>query len=156
MNLYIQIENDLPINHPALEENLIQAFGLVPINWQRFVRVEKPTIGPYDKFVYDLPSYQKIDGVWTDVWTAVQMTEEEKLDKQNHIKSLWANRDQLFNFTAWTFDETVCAFVPPIPRPEVGYRWSGADNNWREAPSYPIDDNLYKFDFLAWQWVVVE
>ena len=60
MNLYIQIENGLPINHPAFEDNLIQAFGKVPDHWEEFVRVEKPlNIGIY-QICSEEPIYQKI------------------------------------------------------------------------------------------------
>ena len=43
MNLYIQTENGQPINHPAFEDNLIQAFGEVPAHWAPFNRIHQPT-----------------------------------------------------------------------------------------------------------------
>ena len=42
MNLYIETENGATKNHPAFEENLIQAFGSIPEHWEAFIRVEKP------------------------------------------------------------------------------------------------------------------
>jgi hypothetical protein len=33
--------------------------------------------------------------------------------------------------------------------------WCGADNNWKDTPAKPVDENQYKFDYLAWQWVAV-
>ena len=50
MNLYIQIENNQPINHPAFEENLLQAFGAIPAHWEPFVRVERPLPTLYQMF----------------------------------------------------------------------------------------------------------
>jgi hypothetical protein len=54
-------------------------------------------------------------------------------------------------------DETTCELVPPIPCPEQTegkiVLWCGAENNWKEAPAYPIDGYRYKFDFFNWQWV---
>ena len=50
MNLYIRVENGQPVNHPSLEENLIQAFGEVPSNWEPFVRVVPPFLGDYETF----------------------------------------------------------------------------------------------------------
>jgi hypothetical protein len=61
-----------------------------------------------------------------------------------------------FNFTAWVLDEATLRMVPPTPRPvEEGkiFRWSGADNNWKEAPAQPEAGGPYKFDFAQWIWV---
>lgn len=87
MNLYIQIENGQPVNHPALEENLIHAFGSIPDNWKPFNRFQLADlnleIGMYQKTVhsYSLSS----DGVtWQDKWTVVDMTDEEKSEKVSH------------------------------------------------------------------------
>ena len=156
MNLYIQIKNNAPVNHPAFEENLIQAFGSVPDNWKRFVRVEMPTPSVYEVLVDNEPTYQMVDGVWMDVWATRTMTTEEKLAKQEITKNLWAQREYLSNFTAWVFDEALCEFVPPTPQPSTGvYRWSGPDNAWKETPPKPTNDKAYNFDFFAWQWVQV-
>lgn len=77
MNLFIQVEDGQPINHPAFEDNLIQAFGAVPDHWEPFVRIERPTPGTYEVLEFDKPTYQKVDGVWTDVWSVRPMTEDE-------------------------------------------------------------------------------
>jgi hypothetical protein len=51
MNLYIETDsNGNTINHPAYEDNLIEAFGEIPPHWETFVRVAKPIIGVYQKF----------------------------------------------------------------------------------------------------------
>jgi hypothetical protein len=159
MNLYIEIENGVTKNHPALEDNLMQAFGSVPNTWEQFVRVEKPLPTVYQTF--DSPEfvYAKVDGVWTDVWTLRDMTVEEKTAKQQAVITKFNSREYASNWAAWVFDETTCSMIPPIPRPApvegVLVFWCGADNNWKEAPAYPVDDNQYKFDFLAWQWVEI-
>lgn len=156
MNLYIQIENGQPINHPAFEDNLIAAFGGVPDHWKPFVRVKRPALGVYEVLESDQPAYQMVDGVWTDVWTVRPMTNEEKAAVQQQVIDAWALIPNAFNFTAWVFDETTLRMVPPIPRPvEEGkiFRWSGADNNWKEAPARP--EGQYVFDFAQWVWVPV-
>lgn len=78
MKLYIQVQNEQTVNHPALEENLIQAFGSIPSNWEPFERIERPTIGIYQVLENENPTYQKIDGIWKDVWSIREMTQEEK------------------------------------------------------------------------------
>lgn len=160
MKLYIQTENGEPVNHPAFEENLIAAFGGVPDHWKPFVRVERPVIGMYEVLESETPVYQQVDGVWTDVWSVRPMTAEEITAKKEEIKqavlSAWALIPNAFNFTAWVYDEETQRMVAPIPRPvEEGkiFRWSGADNNWKEAPAKPEDGNQYKFDFAQWVWV---
>jgi hypothetical protein len=159
MNLYIETENGVIKNHPAFEDNLIQAFGAVPEHWEPFTRVERPTLGMYQKMDSDEPVYTKVDGVWTDVWTVREMTAEEKAAKQQLTRDAFNTREQAENWSAWTLDEATCTMQPPVPRPEPVEGklvfWCGADANWKEAPARPVDENQYKFDFLAWQWVQV-
>jgi hypothetical protein len=157
MNLYIETENGVIKNHPAFEDNLIQAFGAVPEHWEPFTRVERPTLGMYQKMDSDEPVYTKVDGVWTDVWTVREMTAEEKAAKQQAVITAFNTREQAENWSAWTLDEATCTMQPPVPRPEPVEGklvfWCGADANWKEAPARPEGD--YKFDFFAWQWVPV-
>lgn len=159
MSLYIEVENGQPKNSPAFESNLIAAFGAIPEHWEPFIRVEHPTLGVYEVVVEEKSTYGKINGVWADVWAVREMTAEEKTAKQQGVIASFNLREQASNWSAWTFDEATCKMVPPIPRPEPVEGkivfWCGADTNWKEAPTHPVDDNQYKFDFLAWQWVQV-
>ena len=156
MKLYIQIENGQPINHPAFEDNLMQAFGEIPAHWEEFVRPERPVPGLY-QVMPEAPTYEKVDGVWTDVWAIRDMTAEEKAAKQQATRDAFNAREHATNWSAWTLDEATCTMVPPTPRPEpvegVTVFWCGADNAWKEAPARPVDGGQYKFDFLAWNWV---
>ena len=155
MNLYIETENGVTKNHPAFEDNLLQAFGSIPAHWEPFVRVERPVPGVYQVLENQEAVYAKVDGVWTDVWMIRPMTTEEKTAKQQGVITSFNEREYASNWSAWTLDEATCTMVPPIPRPEpvegVLVMWCGADNNWKEAPARP--EGEYKFDFLAWQWV---
>ena len=83
--LYIQIKNNQPVNHPAFEENLIAAFGHVPIGWEIFNRIEFPELETFQVLEIPKPPYQKINGVWTDAWFVREMTIEEKEIKQRLI-----------------------------------------------------------------------
>jgi hypothetical protein len=164
MNLYIETENDSCKNHPAFEDNLIQAFGSVPSHWEAFVRIEKPTPAVYQILESDVAVYSKVNGVWTDVWSLRDMTAEEKIAKQQAVIFSFNERDQASNWSAWTLDEVTCTMQPPIPRPErdqtkldagIMTFWCGAESNWKDTPIKPIDANQYNFDFFAWQWVAV-
>ena len=159
MNLYIQIENGQPVNHPALEDNLLQAFLEIPAHWEKFARALPPVLSVYQTLVSDVPTYEKVDGIWTDVWTVRDMTAEEKADKQQRVRDEFNMRPQAANWAAWTLDEATCTMQPPIPRPpfvagEFVF-WCGADNNWKQAPDYPVDGGKYIFDFFAWQWAAL-
>jgi len=159
MNLYIETEDGAVKNHPAFEENLMQAFGRIPEHWEPFVRVERPILTPYQVLGSEKPVYRKINGTWTDIWDLREMSAEEKAAKQKELRDAFFSQDQAENWSAWALDEATCEMVPPIPPPDpVEGRivfWCGADANWKEAPARPIDDNQYKFDFLAWEWVKV-
>jgi hypothetical protein len=157
MNLYIETENGQTKNHPAFEDNLLQAFGVIPDHWEPFTRVQRPLPTAYQILESEEPTYAKVDGVWTDVWALRDMTAEEKAAKQQAVRDAFNAREQASNWSTWTLDEATCLMVPPVPRPDstegVLVFWCGADNAWKEAPARP--DGNYKFDFLAWQWVQV-
>ena len=157
MNLYIETENGVTKNHPAFEDNLMQAFGAIPEHWEPFIRVERPTLDVYQILESDEPVYAKVDSVWTDVWSVRDMTAEEKSALQQSAITALNNRPQSENWVAWTLDEATCTMQPPIPRPEPVEGkivfWCGADANWKETPARP--EGPYKFDFFAWQWVEI-
>jgi hypothetical protein len=165
-NIYIQIVNGAPVNHPSLESNLINAFGSVPTGWAPFTRIQFADSGitlqgPYQKYVctYVLSS----DGItWTDSFSAVEMDDDEKLIVQNNYLNVWNRRQFLGNFSAWTFDASLCQMVPPTPRPTDApsgqqYRWQGSTNSWQIAPTTPPNDGqLYTWDYTTWAWAVVQ
>ena len=163
MNLYIETENGATKNHPAFEDNLLQAFGAIPAHWEPFNRIERPTLSVYQVLDSQEPTYQKIDGIWSDIWVLRDMTAEEKSAKQQAVRDAFNTREQAENWSAWTLDEATCTMQPPIPRPDLDQTkldakiftfWCGAENNWKDTPTKPTDSQ-YKFDFIAWTWVLV-
>jgi len=154
MNLYIEEENGVAKNHPALEENLLQVWGCIPDHWKPFTRTERPVLKLYG--ICDENVYGLIDGIYTDVWNIRDMTAEEKLVKQNEVKAQWQQRPNLQNFSTWVFDEALCRYVAPIERPVGDFKWSGVKNNWVEVPLYPNDGKLYTFDIITESWITNE
>jgi hypothetical protein len=160
MNLYIQIENDQPVNHPVLMDNLVQSLGGIPPGWEQFIRVPSPVPGVYQILESEQPAYTKQFGYWMDTWAVRDMTEAEKAAKQQTIRNAFNAREQAENWSAWTLDEATCEMAPPIPRPEpdeaklaqgIMTFWCGADANWKDTPVRP--EGNYRFDFIAWRWV---
>lgn len=155
--LYIQVAGGLPINHPAYDVNLIDAFGEIPADWEPFTRVINPILAGQNVVMLNPdPVYRKVDGVWTDVWFYRDKTPEELAAEKEAvlapIREQWANRPYAHNFTAWVLNEEKFRYEPPIPRPSGPgfYRWSGPDNNWKLAPPFPQDGKQYYFDFDNW------
>jgi len=104
-DLYIQIENGNPVNHPAYGGNLLQFYSSIPDNWQPFVRVKKPFPDVY-QVVSQESTYEFINGVWTDVWQIRDMTDDEKASKIAFVQALP-------HPSHWIFDESKCSWVPP-------------------------------------------
>lgn len=136
MELFIQIdENGQAKEHPIMGDNFREAFPHIdvnnlPSNFARFVRVDPPVPGVYEK--NHRVSYQKRpDGVWTDVYTRDLMTKEEITAMQDQAK---ANFASINGPASWTFNEFTCRFEPPVPYPNNGknYRWDEPTTNWVE------------------------
>jgi hypothetical protein len=157
--LYIKIVNDTPVEHPVFAQNLLEAFpgiateDFVTLGYVPFVRVE--LVVPFNKRFLKT-EYEKVDGIWTDVHYFRDLSPEEVAAQAAFIKSSvddwWAKRPFANNYTAWVYDETLGRYVPPFPMPKDGkfYRWSGKDNNWKEAEPFPQDGKKYTFDFDNW------
>lgn len=160
MELYIQIRNGQPFEHPILGDNFRQAFPDIDVNnlppeFAKFERVERPILGLYQVMIQDEPTYEFVDGIWKDVWHVRDMTAEEIAAKQQVAKDAWSALPNRDNFTAWTFDESTLRYVPPTPRPEGDVAWDGTTNTWKERASYPTDGKPYKWDIPSWSWVEV-
>lgn len=163
MNFVIRIENGQPIDHPIAIENFCQAFPHIDINnlppeFAEFNVRGVPVLGPYEIMEGQKVTYQLVDDVWSDVWATRQMTEQERAEKIAGVHTLWAMRNEANNnnWSAWTFDESLCAYVPPIPRPEGGgVFWQGTTNTWVASPQRPNDGKTYKLDFASAAWVEV-
>lgn len=157
LNLFIQVRDGLPINHPAYELNLLDAFGKVPDDWEPFIRVPNPAAENSSILLtHPEPVYRKIDGVWQDVWFYRDKTAEElESERQARLAPViaqFARHPYAHNFTAWVLNEDLLRYEPPIPRPSGPglYRWSGPDNNWKLAEPVPRDGKQYYFDFDNW------
>jgi hypothetical protein len=154
MRLFIKVENGMPINHPASEDNLFQSLGEIPLDWEPFVRETRPTVGVYQILESEETTYQKVNGIWTDVWALRDMTGDEKLAKQNAKKEWWAINQK--NRSTWIFNETTCDFDPPVQYPTDGqvYFWQGISNSWVVEPPHPMDGQDWVLNNPTATWIL--
>jgi hypothetical protein len=94
LELYIQIRDGQPHEHPIFADNFKLAFPEVNINqlpfdqFAKFIRVDVPVLDTYE--VYEGVSYQWIDGVVKDVHSVRPMTDEERAAKDAELAVLAA------------------------------------------------------------------
>jgi hypothetical protein len=82
MELFIQVRDGVPYEHPILGDNFRQAFPDVdtsnlPAGFAAFVRVPPPDIGEFE--VYEGVTYEFVGGVVMDVHHVRPMTPEERV-----------------------------------------------------------------------------
>lgn len=162
MNLYIQIRDGKPFEHPIVEDNFKVAFPDVDVNnlppeFAKFVRLQPPKLGRYEMFDDPDVTYELVNGVYTDVFHIRPMTAEERAVVQKPAKDIWNALPDRDNYSAWIFDEEECYYKPPIPNPNDGkeYFWQGTTLTWVEKPQKPDDGKVYKLDFASATWVEV-
>jgi len=87
MNMYIKVQNEIAVEHPALESNLLEAFpDGIPSEFEPFERSGVYAGSATSVFQKTVSTYiKKENGTWTDVWSIVEMTEEEKQAKTAEI-----------------------------------------------------------------------
>lgn len=131
MELYIQVINNQPVNHPIIKENLLQFFPDINLenntDYVKFQRVQPPAPGPYTKSMVN--HYEFVDNIVRDVWVEEKMTAEEMIEQQNQVKAQWEQT----GFASWVFNEETCEFEPPIPYPnDISniYEWNENNGNW--------------------------
>ena len=114
MELFIQIRDGQPYEHPIFADNFREAFPHVdvenlPPEFARFVRVEMPSIGVYQ--VYEGVTYELIEGAYRDLHHVRAMTDQERAKKIANAMAEEAPE-------GWTFSEEYCVWVPPRPLTE--------------------------------------
>ena len=162
MTFYIKIdENNKPIDHPHLEENVKELypdhdFSSPPAGWLEFIR-KPPKAGAYQKFDESIGAdialafphngleYKLIDGKIEDYWHCIDMTDEEKKAQQDKVKAHWAALDPA-GPASWSFDEATCRYKAPVDLPSNAwsetnpngshYKWNEKTTSWEQIRSY--------------------
>jgi hypothetical protein len=147
MELYIRIVDGQPFEHPILGDNFRHVFPNIDVNnlppeYARFERFQKPNTAGI--FEIEEVSYQWVDGIVKDVWTARPMNDEEKTQKLQDLtngayavvellknnaqinatnatsdlnKQMWL--DFISELNAWTLTDPENPNIPNPPREKV-------------------------------------
>lgn len=128
MELYIKVQDNTPVDHPILGDNLRHFYSdlsedNIPEGYAKFVRKPIPTVERFKRLVGS--EYVWEGNVITDNWIIEDITEEEKAE----MITLLRNKQP---FPSWTFDEIELIWVSPIPKPNDGnqYRWNEDNQSW--------------------------
>lgn len=140
MELFIQIRDGQPYQHPILGSNFRKAFPDIDVNnlppeFARFERIQSQN--EVTQFQVDEVSYQWIDGIVKDVWTVREMTEQERQAKIQEITEYVLKSIDQFKIFAQ-------AEIDNAPTEEIRQLWIEhleALNNWVLVdpldPKYP-------------------
>ena len=93
LELYLQIRNGQPHEHPIFADNFRQAFPDVdtenlPDTFAKFIRVDAPMLDTYE--VYEGVTYQWFDGIVKDVHSVRAMTDDERAEKTAQLEAIAA------------------------------------------------------------------
>lgn len=148
MELFIQIRNGQPFEHPIHGGNFREAFPHIDVNnlppeFARFIRVERPEIGMFE--VNEGVSYQWVGDIVKDVWLIRPMNSAER---QERI----AFMTQYYNDGVQKGKEYAQEKINTAPNQETKIAWEmhlNALNNWVlqdiENPNIPwgprVDEN---------------
>jgi hypothetical protein len=134
MELYIQIRNGVPYEHPIVEDNFLQAFPNIDLNnlppeFARFTRIsESSARSELEPSVFQELEHSYVldtDNItWKDGWQVRDMTADERA--QRIAAALLSSP-----YPSWLFNEEICKWEPPTPMPETGvWEWDETTTSW--------------------------
>ena len=148
LELYIQIRNGQPHEHPIFADNFREAFPDVdtenlPDTFAKFIRVDQPAIGTYE--VYEGVTYQWVDGAVKDVHSVRPMTAKERTAKTAELtktaNQLNLDRIALINDTLTTeTDETAQTLWLECLTAHEAWVLESVDPITPAFPRFPIKD----------------
>ena len=126
MNLYIKVENNLPVNYPMVLENILMIYSDFNIETKShgFIKY-KQNPAPYvdEPYLVIEQVLEIIDNECVEKYRVRSMTAQEKTDK---INSMDASKP----YASWILDTETCRWKPPIAMPDGKYRWNETTTSW--------------------------
>lgn len=152
MELFIQIRDGQPYEHPILGDNFREAFPDVDVNNlpSEFARFERIPC-PFEKQIFKVHevTYQLVDGIFKDVWSERDANEAERAVQleertQEVLRKLDANKE----YGQWEVEN---ATTPEIKQAWVDYlaaldAWVLVDPLSPRFPATPVmedDETMY-------------
>ena len=91
LELYIQLRDGQPHEHPIFADNFREAFPDIdtknlPDTFAKFIRIDAPMPDTYE--VYEGVTYQWFDGVVKDVHSVRPMNDEERAEKTAELEAM--------------------------------------------------------------------
>jgi len=159
MKMYIQIENNKPINNPILEEHLLMAYPDIDLNtdvrFKPFIRLPQPMQLITNHFQVLESNYVLSDGAlsYTDSWYVKDMAAEEITQKTNNriagitstvqsyidyvntnivdadINDLPIWQIYLESITDFTYTDPFTAIIPRPPYKDKSGNWLSTHNS---------------------------
>tara|TARA_Y100000004_G_scaffold193788_1_gene256980 strand:+ start:787 stop:1203 length:417 start_codon:yes stop_codon:yes gene_type:complete len=133
--LFVQVKDGQLVGHPILESNMRISFPHVdldnlPPEFAVFTRIPQPELNLFEKCVHE---YISDNSGYTDSWTIVPMTDEEKQE----VIRMYREECRPVDAPSWIFDEETYMYVPPVPYPDdynhVPYRWNEDIIGWERV-----------------------
>ena len=131
MNLYIQIKDGVPFQHPILESNLRQiypwaSYKRMPEGFAKFTRVPKPNAGAYEVCEGGSYAWCEEGKCFKDKWVLRPMTHAEKVNK---VRSVWLAKG---GYASWVVNEETYEMQAPVTKPDDGqeYEWNEETVSW--------------------------
>lgn len=110
----IKVENKVAVGHPINYENFLSVFPncprqevptndvISPYGYEVFVHTPEPSVGIFEKSPI-VGSYIVNDGIWTNTWITVPMTDEEiEKVKKRKWREIRGQRDTSLKQCDWT------------------------------------------------------
>lgn len=145
---FIQIKDGQPFEHPLGRNNMQHLFpqhdldNSVPDNFAVFNRIASPVpTNPYQKITGPVYTFNDKGEVY-DKWELLELTAEEKAEKQDNVKNTWEGP------ASWIFDEDTCLMKPAKPYPgnidgtPPYYIWNELIQDWeiKEFQTQPTNN----------------
>jgi hypothetical protein len=152
--MYIKIENNKPVGHPIIEENLrallptvslpqtITAEHLTGLGFAIFKETEKPAPGKFQKVEEDTPEFDGLEVI--QKWKLVNMSDDEK---QEFLDNLLFETNSLINSLLASSDWTELPSNQARKTQEWKDAWAeyrSALRNVRKLSNFPLDVVLPK------------
>jgi hypothetical protein len=158
LELYIQLRDGQPFEHPIFADNFREAFPDVdtenlPDTFAKFIRVDAPVPNTYE--VYEGVTYQWVDGVVKDVHSVREMTDEERAVKDVELAEVATQSANALHQTRGELCQTTADETEDATQKQLWLDCLAAHEGWVLESVNPITPAFPRFPIKdeAGNWV---